>query len=182
MAKLLVLGCGKKERPGKPGDTIVTVDINESVGADVVHNLDVYPWPFQDNEFDVVHLDNVLEHLSDIISAMKEIHRISKNNATITIIVPYFRSKWACVDPTHKHFFTADTLSYFVKGHTYHERYAYSDFAFRMLSKKFNEGIDQTWFQKLLIPIAETYTKFYEDKVSPIFPLETLTYHMETIK
>ena len=105
MAKLLVLGCGKKEFLGNLRDIVVTVDINENVGADVVHNLDVYPWPFENNEFDVVHLDNVLEHLNDIVRAMQEIHRISKAGATVTIIVPYFRSKWACVDPTHKHFF-----------------------------------------------------------------------------
>ena len=67
MAKLLVLGCGKKERPGNPEDTIITVDVNENVDADVVHNLDIYPWPFQDDEFDVVHLDNVLEHLEDVL-------------------------------------------------------------------------------------------------------------------
>ena len=64
----------------------------------------------------------------------------------------------------------------------YHERYAYSDFAFTMHSKTFNEGIDQTWFQKLLIPFAEKHVEFYENKISPIFPLETLTYHMETTK
>jgi ubiquinone/menaquinone biosynthesis C-methylase UbiE len=182
MAKLLVLGCGKKERPGNPGDTVVTVDINENVGADVIHNLDVYPWPFEKNEFDVIHLDNVLEHLTDIVRAMEEIHRISKPNATVTIIVPYFRSKWACVDPTHKHFFTLDTLSYFVDGHIYNERYAYSPCKFKMLKKTFNENIDQTWFQKLLIPFAEKYGTFYENKISPVFPLETITYHMENIK
>jgi ubiquinone/menaquinone biosynthesis C-methylase UbiE len=182
MAKLLVLGCGKKERPGNPGDTIVTVDINENVGADVVHNLDVFPWPFEAGEFDVVHLDNVLEHLNNIVKTMEEIHRITKPGATVTIIVPYFRSKWACVDPTHVHFFTVDTLSYFVQGHKYHERYAYSPCKFKMHRKTFNEGIDQTWFQKLLIPFAESNLEFYENKISPIFPLETLTYHMETIK
>jgi len=182
MAKLLVLGCGKKERPGNPGDTIVTVDINENVGADVVHNLDVFPWPFESGEFDVVHLDNVLEHLNNIVKTMEEIHRITKPSATVTIIVPYFRSKWACVDPTHVHFFTVDTLSYFVAGHKYHERYSYSPCKFKMHRKTFNEGIDQTWFQKLLIPFAEANLEFYENKISPIFPLETLTYHMETIK
>jgi hypothetical protein len=51
-----------------------------------------------------------------------------------------------------------------------------------MHSKTFNEGIDQTWFQKLLIPFAEKHMEFYENKIGPIFPLETLTYHMETIK
>jgi hypothetical protein len=51
-----------------------------------------------------------------------------------------------------------------------------------MHSKTFNEGIDQTWFQKLLIPFAEKHMEFYENKISPIFPLETLTYHMETVK
>jgi SAM-dependent methyltransferase len=182
MRKILVLGCGKKTLLDFEHDEVVTVDINESVGATVVHNLDAYPWPFDDNTFDVILMDNVLEHLTDIVKTMEELHRVSKNNATITVIVPYFRSKWACVDPTHKHFFTADTLSYFIDGHIYHERYAYSTCKFRMLSKKFNEGIDQTWFQQLLIPIAEQYTEFYENKISPIFPLETLTYHLETIK
>jgi len=182
MARILVLGCGRKSVLCSPDDTLVTVDINPAVGADVVHNLDVYPWPFSDNEFDIIHLDNVLEHLDDVVKAMEEIHRVSKNCAKIKIIVPYFRSKWACVDPTHKHFFTMDTLSYFVKGHNYHERYSYSKATFKMVQKAFNENLDQTWFQKILIPIAENYPTFYENKLSPIFPLEILTYHMETIK
>jgi SAM-dependent methyltransferase len=184
MSKLLILGCGKQECPDyyPPGE-IVTVDVNENVGADVIHNLDVYPWPFKDNEFDVIHMDNVLEHLDDIVGAMEEIHRVSKDGAIVTIIVPYFRSKWACEDPTHRHFFTSDTLGYFTEGHSYYERYAYSPGTkFKCESRKFNERIDQTWFQRLLIAFAEKHTMYYERKISPLFPLETLTFHLRTSK
>lgn len=184
MKKILVLGGGKQELPSRYGEAeFVTVDVIDSVGADVVHNLDNYPWPFKDNEFDGVHMDNVLEHLEDIVKAMEEIHRVTKDGAEITFIVPYFRSKWAWEDPTHKHCFTSDTLGYFTEGHPYFERYAYSPTAkFKCHSRKFNEGIDQTWFQKLLIMYAEKYTMHYERKISPVFPLETLTFHMETSK
>lgn len=182
MAKILVLGAGRKARPGTEQDQVVTVDINPHVGADVIHDLDIFPWPFKDNEFDQIHLDHVLEHLTDIPKIMDELHRVSAPHAKIKIVVPYFRSKWACVDPTHKHFFSADTLGYFTHGHEYNSKYKYSENKFRMIKRSFNEGIDQTVFQKLLIPIAENYTEFYENKISPMFPLETLTFHMEPVK
>jgi ubiquinone/menaquinone biosynthesis C-methylase UbiE len=182
MKKLLVLGAGRKTPPQLSGYQTVTVDIDPNVGADVVCDLDQTPWPFEDNEFDHVYMDNVLEHLTDVVKTMAEIHRITKQGADITIIVPYFRSKWACVDPTHRHFFTLDTMSYFVDGHPYNERYAFIPNKFSMLSKRFNENLDQTWFQRLLIPIAERYGQFYENKLSPIWPLEILTFHMQTLK
>jgi predicted SAM-dependent methyltransferase len=182
MAKILVLGCGKKVKDLNPNDQIVTLDINPNVGADVIHDLSKFPWPFVNEEFDVVHMEHVLEHLHNVIATMEEIHRITKPQAQVIVTVPYFRSKWAWVDPTHVHCFTAGTMNYFIDGHAYRERYVYTTSRFKMNRITFNEGIDQTWFQKLLIPIAQNYTEFYENKISPIFPLETLTYKMETVK
>lgn len=182
MAKILVLGCGKKGYSSSQGDTIITVDINEHVGADVIHNLDVFPYPFQDNEFDVVHMDNVLEHLDNIVKVIEELHRITKSGADVTIIVPYFRSIWACLDPTHRHFFTVDTLSYFDQDHMYHHRYAYSPVKFSMERKEFNENIDKSWFRRLVLPFANKWPNFYETYFSHLYPMEDLTYHMKTVK
>ena len=39
---ILDLGCGSKKRPGAIG-----VDINAASGADVIHDLDVLPYPFE---------------------------------------------------------------------------------------------------------------------------------------
>lgn len=69
--KVLDLGCGKKKRPGAIG-----VDYSDRHDADVIHNLNVFPYPFPDNEFDVIYLDNVLEHLDDPMQVMSEVHRI----------------------------------------------------------------------------------------------------------
>ena len=43
---LLDLGCGKSKRSGAIG-----VDIIESEVVDVVHDLNEYPYPFADDEF-----------------------------------------------------------------------------------------------------------------------------------
>ena len=84
--KILDLGCGKRKRKGAIG-----VDISEDTDADVIHdnNLNVFPYPFVDNEFDYVYADNVIEHLDNVVKVLEELHRISKNGATIKIIVPF---------------------------------------------------------------------------------------------
>jgi hypothetical protein len=42
----LVLG-----HAGKLHSDAITVDIDPAHNPDVVHNLNVFPWPFQDNQF-----------------------------------------------------------------------------------------------------------------------------------
>ena len=85
--KILDLGCGKKKRQGSIG-----VDYSDRHDADIIHNLNLFPYPFADNSIDKVYLDNVLEHLDDPMAVMAEVHRICKNGAEIKVIVPYFRS------------------------------------------------------------------------------------------
>jgi predicted SAM-dependent methyltransferase len=99
--KILDLGCGKKKQKGAIG-----IDISKETDADVIHDLDVFPYPFANGEFDYVYADNVIEHLYDITKVLEELYRITKDGATIKIIVPFFRSHWAFIDPTHRHFFT----------------------------------------------------------------------------
>jgi predicted SAM-dependent methyltransferase len=108
--KRLNLGCGNRVLKG-----YVNLDIEKRDGVDVVHNLDVYPYPFKDNEFDEILADNVLEHLNDTIGVMKELHRILKKGGRLTIRVPYYLHPNAWIDPTHKKCLTEDTFRYFVK-------------------------------------------------------------------
>ena len=104
----LNIGCGKKPLKG-----YINLDFVKLPGVDVVHNLNKFPYPFKNNQFDEIFADNVLEHLDDLIRVMEEIHRISKKNAKIKIIVPYYNHHFAYQDPTHKHFFTLDSFDYF---------------------------------------------------------------------
>jgi SAM-dependent methyltransferase len=181
--KLLVLGPGTKDYSKYTKEYEVTrLDMNPRVNPDVIHDLNIRPWPFEDDTFDLVIMEHLLEHLDDVVGSMEELHRITKKGGQITIVVPYFRSKWAFIDPTHRHYFTADTLNYFVKAHRLNELYPFTDVKFTVSNMRFNYLIDQTLFQKLLIPFAERYTKFYENKLSTIWPLETLTYDIHPVK
>lgn len=96
------LGCGDRKFPGAVG-----VDISPDTGADVVHDLDVFPWPFDDSSFDEVLLQDVIEHVADPYRVMAEVHRIARSGATVQLRTPHFSSVLAYSDPTHRHYLSA---------------------------------------------------------------------------
>jgi len=75
---ILDLGCGNKKRQGTIG-----VDFNDRTAADVIHDLNVFPYPFEDASVDHVYLDNTLEHLDDVIKVMEEVYRIVKPGGSV---------------------------------------------------------------------------------------------------
>lgn len=107
-AKVFNIGCGSQRYKHVTG-----IDRVKSPGADIIHDLNVFPWPIADSTADVILAFHVLEHVNDLPRVMEEIHRISKPGARIVIEVPYFRSVLAYQDPTHRRFFTTRTLDYF---------------------------------------------------------------------
>lgn len=108
MKKILDVGCGTNKVKGSIGLDVVKLE-----GVDVVHDLDVYPWPFEDNTFDEVYMLDVIEHLSDVIKGMEEIHRILKPDGLLHIRVVYWNHKYSFSDPTHKHYFSEVTWEFF---------------------------------------------------------------------
>jgi len=175
----LDLGCGKKKRAGSIG-----VDWSDRHDADVIHDLNVFPYPFADNEIDEIFLDNVLEHLDDPMRVMQEIHRISKVNGSVKIIVPYFRSVWAFIDPTHKTFFTVDSFAYYDPSHIICQRYDYVDTRFKVNKIVFNETLPTSkihWIKKLVVKIANKWPNKYETYLSHFFPLDDITYYLRKI-
>jgi SAM-dependent methyltransferase len=177
--KILDLGCGKKKRAGSIG-----VDWTDRHDADVIHDLNVFPYPFADNEIDEIFLDNVLEHLDDPMQVMQEIHRITKVNGRVKVIVPYFRSVWAFIDPTHKTFFTVDSFAYYDPSHIICQRYDYVDTRFKVERVIFNENLPLSsihLIKKLIIRIANIWPNKYETYLSHFFPLDEITYYLRKI-
>lgn len=174
MKKILDLGCGRKKRPGAIG-----VDFNGNLGADIVHDLNQFPYPLKDNEFDEIYLDNTLEHLDNVISVMEEVYRISKPGGLVKVIVPYFRSHWACIDPTHRHFFTLNSFAYYDPSHQFCHQYAYTHARFRVKKIIFNENLPNPWFKKIIVSIANKWPYHYEYYFSQLYPLDDITYYLE---
>jgi predicted SAM-dependent methyltransferase len=172
--KILDLGCGKKKRPGAIG-----VDYSEWHDADVIHDLNVFPYPFESNSIDQVYLDNVLEHLDQPMRVMEEVYRITKTGATIKIIVPYFRSLWAFIDPTHKTFYTVDSFAYYDPRHIICQRYDYTHARFFVEKVVFNETLQNRWSKKLMVKFANRHPNWYEFYFSHLYPLDDITYYLK---
>lgn len=132
----LVLGCGIFHKPGW-----TNLDIVPCEGVDVVHDLNVFPYPFSTSQFRYIYAQHVLEHLNDMVSVMNEIHRILKPGGRIEIIVPYYKSKNAFTDPTHKQFFTEHSMDYFIEGENKVKIDWYTEKRYkRIYFKKYNNG------------------------------------------
>lgn len=174
MKKILDLGCGKKKRPGAIG-----VDFNDRMNVDVVHDLNIFPYPFEDERFEQIYLDNTLEHLDNVISVMEEVHRICIFGGQVKVIVPYFRSIWACIDPTHRHFFTVDSMAYFDPRHSIAQRYDYTEAKFHIEKIVFNETLENSWFKRCVLKLANKYPNRYERYLSHFYPLDDITYYLK---
>lgn len=108
-----MIGCGndrrKKIDPEQKftWDELVTIDHDPHCGADVVHDLEDYPWPFADDEFDAAHAYCVLEHLGrqgdyrSFFATFAEIYRILKPGGMLYGLVPSLDSRWLWGDPSH---------------------------------------------------------------------------------
>jgi SAM-dependent methyltransferase len=106
--KKLNLGCGTDIKEGW-----INLDNFDSNTLDVIHNLETFPYPFEDNYFDEIIAINVLEHIENPVRVIEELHRITTKNGKVTIRVPYYNSKDMGTDPTHKNFFSEHSLDYF---------------------------------------------------------------------
>lgn len=103
MRKLNV-GCGNTLKKG-----FLNIDIRSPYDKKV--NLNNKPYPFKDNSFDYILLDNVLEHLEEPIICLEELHRICTKKGEIEITVPFYNSPNAFRDLTHLRFFNLDSLN-----------------------------------------------------------------------
>ena len=104
--KALNLGCGQFHKKG-----YVNADVDSSTKADVVCDLAIFPWPFADDEFDLIEAEHVLEHLSDPFAAMKELARILKPCGELRVKVPHFSRGFT--HPDHKRGFDVSFPCYF---------------------------------------------------------------------
>lgn len=91
------------------------MDLLPLPGVDVVHDLEQFPYPFEDNTFDEVFCSHVLEHMSDLQKCMRELIRITKKGGEIRVKVPYVSNPNGWADPTHHRLFSLNSFHYFTK-------------------------------------------------------------------
>jgi SAM-dependent methyltransferase len=92
---VLDLGCGRSKFPGAVG-----LDISADTDADIVADLDEFPYPIESD------CQDVIEHVASPLRTMAELHRIGRPGARVLIRTPHFSSVLAYSDPTHHHYFS----------------------------------------------------------------------------
>jgi len=105
-SRKLNLGCGEFPKEG-----FINVDYFSNSTPDVSHDLNKIPYPFDDDHFELVEADHVLEHLTDPFGVMGELRRICAPGATIHIRVPHFSRGFTHAD--HKRGFDVTFPYYF---------------------------------------------------------------------
>jgi SAM-dependent methyltransferase len=109
----LNIGCGDKPQLDAPDLIWINLDMSPHPEVDVVRDIR-RGLPFNDDMFDVILLDNVLEHFvsDDVIFLLNEIFRVARPGATVHIIVPHAFSQGAHQDPTHKSYYVPRNALY----------------------------------------------------------------------
>jgi SAM-dependent methyltransferase len=174
--RILELGCGQVKRC----PTAVTLDINPDSLADVVHDLNTFPYPFADSAFDIVIAEHVLEHLSDLIRVVEELHRIIEPGGCLYVEVPHFSNNDHFTDPTHLHAFGFRSFDYFVPGEGL-ARFRYSKAQFRK-RKCVVTPLGGGLLRRLLARFVMRNCARWEKKFAFILPAERINFELEVIK
>lgn len=169
--KKLNLGCGADYKKGW-----INLDIDDNkdiygrpVTVDVKHDLNKFPWPFKDNEFEKILMMGILEHIRDLEKGVKELARISKKGCVIKISVPYFMSYFAYRE-LYTHKFSLNSFQLFN---------IFKENCIELVSKKFvnnNRFLAWTCF---FINQNDFTQNFYERFLAGIFPVNQIEWVMK---
>ena len=120
MQKILFIGAGLRRH-----ENAIHQDKRVLPGIDVVHDLEIFPWPFQSATYDKIIAFDVIEHLTDIIRTIEECHRILVPAGIMWIHTTYWNTKQSFTDPTHKHWFTENSFDFFCPGTFFGDNYGF---------------------------------------------------------
>jgi SAM-dependent methyltransferase len=179
---VLDLGCGRDKLPGALG-----MDSNPASDADVIHDLDVFPWPLADNTFSRVRAQDVLEHVSDFFRVMEELHRVCRDGAIIEVRMPFMSSVNYATDPSHRRAGTAQTFDYFDQSKEL-GRYRYSPVRFDVLEFRYGRGYFglpgrvMSLADKVLLPLMHREHRIYEHYFAYVYPVHEINYRLRVRK
>lgn len=123
----LDIACGQRKGGADPTTGLqdptgwTGIDIAATEAVDIVHDLNVYPWPIEDQSVDMARCSHYIEHiphdipgspLDGFIAFGNELHRILKPGAQCEIIAPYDSSTRAWQDPTHRRAISEQSFFY----------------------------------------------------------------------
>lgn len=122
MRDVLNLGCGNKPIPGAVNHDLA----KHRPEVAVAHDLNVFPWPWADNSFDLIVARAVLEHLRcTLLDSVNECWRILRPGGELYLKLPYWNHENGYLDPTHYWRFGLHTCDIFDPDTRYGRSYSF---------------------------------------------------------
>jgi SAM-dependent methyltransferase len=154
--RVLDVGCGIKKFPGSVG-----LDLNPRSNADVIADLDSFPYPFADHCFDEVRAIHVIEHVSDVMKTMEEFHRLSRKGGKVFIVTPHYTDFSSFCDPTHRWHLNSFSFRYFGEDNAGYGYYSHVRFRENKVHVKLLNLWKALGFE-FLVNHSRTFRKFWE--------------------
>lgn len=182
---VLDVGCGRHKISNAMG-----IDRCKFPEVDVVHDLDQYPWPFEDNAFDRVICRHSLAHLYSVEAAMEELYRLTKPAGIVEILTPHFSSDNAFTDITSRCFFGYRSMDYFCVNRPMKYKYGSCRFVLKEVRISFLDAYTFDGQHRRFNPFAilglewliNRFPRSYEHFVSSILRANEVYYRLEVLK
>jgi len=168
--KIISIGSGEIKEKGIIG----TMDNNPSVNPNIMHDCNVFPYPFEDNELEGFVCEHIIEHLSDPMQVLKEMHRCCKSGAIIEITTPHYSSYQSWNDLSHKFHFGQNAFSILYEGHYGQKK------LFQLMQKKlyFGKGLPSLIGRLLYAISADMWERYF----AFMFPARNINILLKVIK
>jgi hypothetical protein len=105
----LYLGCGHKSLAG-----YIRVDLEPNPESEIVHDLNVLPWPWEDGSVRMMAAEDVVEHLKlSLIEFCNEAWRVLRPGGELFVRTPHHNGVDSWIDPTHRWHLHEQSFAYF---------------------------------------------------------------------
>jgi SAM-dependent methyltransferase len=174
--RVLDVGCGINKYPGSIG-----IDNNPAARADVLCDLDRPPYPFRAGTFDQIRVIHVIEHVSDVIRAMEEFHRLARPGARVLIVTPHYTDFSSFCDPTHRWHLNSYSFRYFGENHAgfgYYSAARFREISVRVKLLALWRWLGFQW----LVNSFERFRRFWEHYLCYLIRGKVIEFEFEVLK
>jgi hypothetical protein len=182
----LNLGCGMRRLPG-----YYNVDHIELPGVDIIADLEEPFSELPDDCVEAVYCRHTLEHVNRLLELLAEIHRVTRADGRIEVIVPHFSNPYGYSDPTHVRFFGLYSFYYLadeqdqprrkVPSFYRPERFRVDQVRFNLLRTTRGDKIIRALLQPLINRSVE-WLDWYERRLCRLWPADDVHYRLRPVK
>jgi len=175
-SRILDVGCGINKLAGAIG-----IDRIPGTKADVLVELDHFPYPFRDSAFDGLQAIHVIEHVSDVIKTIEEFHRLVRAGGEVFIVTPHYTDFSSFCDPTHKWHLNSYSLRYFGEdnaGYGYYSKAKFQEISTRVKLLSFWRLLG---FQ-LLVNAFPRFRRFWEFYLCYVVRGKVIEWRLRVVK